>query len=105
MLPPGCMFRDRALATLSRANIPHEIVYVSASLLGVIAAAEAGLALTVLGRSTLTPGLAEVAGLPSLGVAEMAIFGDAEGRSALVDPLVGFIRESLAATVALRPAA
>jgi DNA-binding transcriptional LysR family regulator len=105
MLPPGCMFRDRALATLSRANIPHEIVYVSASLLGVIAAAEAGLAVTVLGRSTLTPGLAEVAGLPSLGVAEMAIFGDAEGRSALVDPLVGFIRESLAATVALRPAA
>lgn len=105
MLPPGCMFRDRALATLSRANIPHEIVYVSASLLGVIAAAEAGLAVTVLGRSTLTPGLAEVGGLPSLGVAEMAIFGDAEGRSALVDPLVGFIRESLAATVALRPAA
>jgi DNA-binding transcriptional LysR family regulator len=105
MLPPGCMFRDRALATLSRANIAHEIIYTSASLLGVIAAAEAGLAVTVLGRSTLTPGLREAAGLPPLGTAEMAIFGDAEGRSALVDPLVGFIRESLAATVALRPAA
>lgn len=105
MLPPGCMFRDRALATLSRANIPHEIVYTSASLLGVIAAAEAGFAVTVLGRSTLTAGLREVPGLPALGSAEMAIFGDAEGRSALVEPLVGFIRESLAATVALRPAA
>ncbi|MCW3475995.1 LysR substrate-binding domain-containing protein [Limobrevibacterium gyesilva] len=105
MLPPGCMFRDRTLSTLSRANIAHEIVYTSASLLGVIAAAEAGLAVTVLGRSTLTPGLREVVGLPPLGTAEMAIFGDAEGRSALVDPLVGFIRESLAATVALRPAA
>jgi hypothetical protein len=35
----------------------------------------------------------------------MAIFGDAEGRMALVDPLVGFIRESLAATVSLRSAA
>ncbi len=105
MLPPGCMFRDRALATLSRANIPHEIVYTSASLLGVIAAAEAGLAITVLGRSTLTAGLREATALPSLGTAEMAIFGDAEGRSALVEPLVGFIRESLAATVALRPAA
>ena len=105
MLPPGCMFRDRALATLSRANIAHEIIYTSASLLGVIAAAEAGLAVTVLGRSSLPPGLREVAGLPDLGTAEMAIFGDAEGRMALVDPLVGFIRESLAATVALRPAA
>ena len=70
-----------------------------------IAAAEAGFALTVLGRSTLTPALREATGLPALGTAEMAIFGDAEGRMALVDPLVGFIRESLAATVALRPAA
>jgi DNA-binding transcriptional LysR family regulator len=105
MLPPGCMFRDRALATLARANIAHEIVYTSASLLGVIAAAEAGLAVSVLGRSTLTPKLREVTSLPPLGTAEMAIFGDAEGRSALVEPLVGFIRESLAATVALRPAA
>jgi DNA-binding transcriptional LysR family regulator len=105
MLPAGCMFRDRALATLSRANIAHEIVYTSASLLGVIAAAEAGLAVTVLGRSTLTAGLREVADLPPLGTAEMAIFGDAEGRSSLVEPLVGFIRESLAATLALRNAA
>jgi DNA-binding transcriptional LysR family regulator len=105
MLPPGCMFRDRALATLSRANIAHEIVYTSASLLGVIAAAEAGLAVTVLGRSTFTPALRELASLPPLGSVEMAIFGDAEGRSALVDPLVGFIRESLAATLAVRPAA
>jgi hypothetical protein len=60
---------------------------------------------TVLGRSSLQPGLREIPGLPPLGTAEMAIFGDADGRSALVDPLVGFIRESLAATVALRQAA
>jgi DNA-binding transcriptional LysR family regulator len=105
MLPPGCMFRDRALAILSRANVAHEIVYTSASLLGVIAAAEAGLAVTVLGRSTLTAALREVPSLPPLGTTEMAIFGDAEGRSALVDPLVGFIRETLAATMAPRAAA
>jgi DNA-binding transcriptional LysR family regulator len=105
MLPPGCMFRDRALATLSRANIAHEIVYPSASLLGVIAAAEAGLAVTVLGRSTVPSNLTEIGQLPDLGSVEMAIFGDTAGRMALVDPLVGFIRESLAATVALRPAA
>jgi DNA-binding transcriptional LysR family regulator len=105
MLPAGCMFRDRALATLSRGNIPHEIIYTSASLLGVIAAAEAGLAATVLGRSTVPQTLAEITLLPPLGHVEMAIFGDAEGRMAMVDPLVGFIRESLAATVAMRSAA
>lgn len=105
MLPAGCMFRERALATLGRADIAQEVVYTSASLLGVIAAAQAGLAVTVLGRSSLPPGLREVTALPPLGTAVMAIFGDAERRMALVDPLVGFIRESLAATVALRPAA
>jgi hypothetical protein len=41
-------------------------------------------------------GLREVADPPSLGTAEMCVFGDAEGRSALVEPLVGLIRESLA---------
>ncbi len=105
MLPAGCMFRDRALTTLARANIANEIVYTSASLLGVIAAVQAGLAVTVLGRSTLPPGLRELPALPLLGTAEMAIFGDAGGRMALVAPLVGFIRDSLEATLGLRPAA
>jgi DNA-binding transcriptional LysR family regulator len=105
MLPAGCMFRDRALATLARADLPAEIVYASASLLGVIAAAQAGLGVTVLGRSSLPPGLMEVASLPALGTCEMAVFGDAEGRMALVGPLIGFIRESLARTLILPRAA
>jgi DNA-binding transcriptional LysR family regulator len=95
MLPPGCMFRDRALAALARAGLGFEVVYVSASLLGVAAAAQAGFALTVLGRSGLPPGLAEVPGLPPLGTAEMCVFGDATGQNPLAGPLVRFIRESL----------
>jgi hypothetical protein len=63
----------RGPATLARANIPREIVYTSASLLGVIAAAEAGFAITVLGRSTLTSNLRETQNLLLLGTAEMAI--------------------------------
>ncbi len=96
MLPQGCMFRDRALAALARAGIAFEVLYTSASLLGVAAAAQAGFAATVLGRSGLLPGLEERAGLPECGTAQMCVFGDAEGRSALVEPLIGFIRESLA---------
>jgi DNA-binding transcriptional LysR family regulator len=95
MLPKGCMFRDRALAALARAGLDFEVVYTSASLLGVAAAAQAGFALTVLGRYGLLPGLAEAPGLPSLGTAEMCVFGDAAGRSQLVEPLIRFIRESL----------
>ena len=97
MLPQGCMFRDRALAALARAGMGFEVVYTSASLLGVAAAAQAGLAATVLGRTGLPPGLVERAGLPACGTAEMCLFGDAEGRSALVEPLIGFIRDSLEA--------
>jgi len=98
MLPQGCMFRDRALAALARAGLAFEVVFTSASLPGVAAAAQAGLAATVLGRTGLPPGLAELPGLPACGTAEMCLFGDAEGRSALVEPLIGFLRESVAAT-------
>ena len=97
MLPQGCMFRDRALAALARAGIAFEVVFTSASLPGVAAAAQAGFAVTVLGRTGLPPGLVERPGLPACGTAEMCLFGDAEGRSALVDPLIGFIRDSVEA--------
>ena len=53
-------------------------------------------ALTVLGRGGLPPGLAEVPGLPPLGTVEMCLFGDAGGQSPLAEPLVRFLRESLA---------
>ena len=82
---------------LARAGLAFEVVYVSASLLGVAAAAQAGLAATVLGRSGLPDGLSELPGLPGLGVAEMAVFGDATGQTQLVEPLIGLIRESLGA--------
>jgi DNA-binding transcriptional LysR family regulator len=100
MLPPGCMFRDRALAALARAGLAFEVVYVSASLLGVAAAAQAGFALTVMGRGGLPPGLEEVVDLPALGTAEMCVFGDGAGQSALAGPLERFIRESLAGDMA-----
>lgn len=94
MLPQGCMFRDRALAALARAGVAFEVVYTSPSLMGVAAAAQAGFAVTVMGRAGLPEGLAEVQGLPPLGTAEMCLFGDAEGRSPLVPLLVEALRGS-----------
>jgi DNA-binding transcriptional LysR family regulator len=95
LLPEGCMFRERALKALAEANVPAETVFTCDSLLGLAAAAQAGFAVTVLGRGGFPPGLAEVSGLPPLGVVEMAVFGDAAGRNAVVEPLVTYIRESL----------
>jgi len=74
MLPKGCMFRDRALTALARAGIDFEVVYTSPSLMGIAAAAQAGFALSVMGRTGLPEGLTEVQGLPSLGTAEMCLF-------------------------------
>jgi DNA-binding transcriptional LysR family regulator len=95
LLPEGCLFRERALAALGRAGLPFEAVFTCDSLMGLAAAAQAGFALTVLGRSGLTEGLVEVIGLPPLGAVEMAVFGDPAGRHQVVEPLVGFIRDSL----------
>jgi DNA-binding transcriptional LysR family regulator len=92
MLPQGCMFRDRALTALARAGIAFEVVYTSPSLMGIAAAAQAGFALSVLGRTGLPEGLVERDGLPPLGTAEMCLFGDAAGQSPLVDPLLHELR-------------
>ncbi|TCH97844.1 LysR family transcriptional regulator [Roseococcus sp. SYP-B2431] len=92
MLPQGCMFRDRALAALARAGIGYEVVYTSPSLMGIAAAAQAGFAVTVIGRTGLPDGLVELEGLPPLGTAEMCLFGDAAGQSPLVEPLLSDLR-------------
>lgn len=92
MLPQGCMFRDRALTALARAGIGYEVIYTSPSLMGIAAAAQAGFALSVLGRTGLPDGLVELDGLPPLGTAEMCLFGDAAGQSPLVEPLLNDLR-------------
>ncbi|MBS7790158.1 LysR family transcriptional regulator [Roseococcus sp. SDR] len=74
MLPQGCMFRDRALTALARAGLAAEVVYTSPSLMGIAAAAQAGFALTVMGRAGLPEGLVELPDLPPLGTAEMCLF-------------------------------
>jgi DNA-binding transcriptional LysR family regulator len=92
MLPQGCMFRDRALTALGRAGIASAVVYTSPSLMGIAAAAQAGFAVSVMGQTGLPAGLVEVPGLPTLGSAEMCLFGDAAGQSPVVEPLLEWLR-------------
>ena len=90
MLPQGCMFRDRALTALARAGIAFDVVYTSPSLMGIAAAAQAGFALSVMGRAGLPEGLVELDGLPALGTAEMCLFSapNPAGNHYLADFLI-----------------
>ncbi len=56
----ACWWRDVAIASLEARGKPYRIAYSSQSVSGVIAAVEAGIAVGLLGRSSLHAGLAAV---------------------------------------------
>ncbi|WP_170361932.1 MULTISPECIES: LysR substrate-binding domain-containing protein [Ruegeria] len=56
----ACWWRDAAIASLEHRAKPYRIVYSSQSVAGVIAAVEAGIAVGLLGRSSLHAGLSIV---------------------------------------------
>lgn len=56
----ACWWRDAAIASLKARGRPYRIVYSSQSVSGVIAAVEAGIAVGLLGRSSLHTGLSVV---------------------------------------------
>lgn len=55
-----CWWRDAAIASLEAQGKPYRVVYSSQSVSGVIAAVEAGIAVGLLGRSSLAPGLVDI---------------------------------------------
>jgi DNA-binding transcriptional LysR family regulator len=72
----GCWFRDHALAEMDRLGRRYRIACSSASVAGVRAAVAAGLAVAVLGRSTLPAGARVLSledGFPSLPGSDIAL--------------------------------
>ena len=55
-----CWWRDAAVTSLKARGKPYRVVYSSQSVSGVLAAVEAGIAVGLLGRSSLHPGLSVV---------------------------------------------
>jgi len=88
---PGSLARRQALAALGAQRRAWRVVYNSSSLAGQIAAVESGLAVAVLTRCSVPPGLTvlgEKQGLPPLSVMEVAALrSKASGPSAAVDAL------------------
>ncbi|MCQ0988673.1 LysR substrate-binding domain-containing protein [Jiella marina] len=60
LLPPGNIFRDHAIAALEQADRPWRIACISESISGLQAAVFSGMAVAVLGRKALVPGMREL---------------------------------------------
>lgn len=89
-----CSFRRTALELLEKAGRPWQIVYSSASLPSIQAAVQAGLGVSVLGRSSLLPGMKPVspkACLPLLPDTSIALYS----RKSPGDPLISSLAASI----------
>jgi len=99
LLPPGNIYRDYAIDTLERASLRWRIACVSESVGGLQAAAFAGMAVTVLGRSALVPAMREIGsneGLPPLPKIELLLYkssgATSKAATALHDYLAHYLR-------------
>jgi len=78
--PEPCVYRKRAIESLTRARRPWRISYTCESLAGTLAAVRAGLGVTVLPRGMVPPDLSIVTrdyGLPDLRSTEIALLQSA----------------------------
>ncbi len=93
---PGCLFRESALVALDEIERPFRIAYSSESYAGLVTAALAGLAVTVMARSSVPAGLRELSpdeGFPVLPSVDIALLRPPPGRSHAADRLADHIAE------------
>jgi DNA-binding transcriptional LysR family regulator len=98
LLPPGNIYREHAIDKLERIGRNWKIACVSASAVGLQAAAIAGMAVTVLGRSALIPGLRELGGnegFPPLPPVELLLYRAAGRNLAAIDALYNYLESYL----------
>lgn len=96
LLPPGNIYREHAIDQLERTGRDWKIACVSASAAGLQAAAFAGMAVTVLGRSALVPGMREVGlneGLPPLPPVDLLLYRAAGRNLAAIDALYNYLED------------
>ena len=99
LLPQGNIYRDHAIAALEAANLRWRIACQSESVGGLQAAAFAGMAVTVLGRSALVAGMRELGpadGLPALPQVALLLYkssgATSKAATALHDYLAHYLR-------------
>ena len=98
VLPAPCIFRSRAVEALNAEERAWRVVYTSDSVNGVVAALRAGLGVSAIAESSLTPELrllTEEDGFPNLPDVELTVFGVGRGKTAVKQALIRFFQERL----------
>ena len=98
VLPPGNIYREHAIDKLERIGRNWKINCISSSAVGLQAAAVAGMAVTVLGRSALTPGLREIGvneGFPPQPPIDLLLYRAAGRNLAAIDALYNYLETYL----------
>lgn len=97
LLPIGNIFRDHAIAALEREHRPWRIACISESASGLQAAVYAGMAVTVLGRSALGPGMRELEApeFPPLPTVELLLYKATGATSAAAGALHDYLQHYL----------
>ncbi|MCP3098485.1 LysR substrate-binding domain-containing protein [Myxococcus sp. K15C18031901] len=98
LFEPGCAARMNVINALSAANRGYRSTYSSASLLGLCAVVQAGLAVAGLAASSVPPTLRVVGkaeGLPALEPLDMSLIRSAASTTAVVSRLDDFLRRIL----------
>ncbi|MFP4657555.1 MAG: LysR substrate-binding domain-containing protein [Desulfonatronovibrionaceae bacterium] len=99
LFPPGfCFFREQALKALSATGKSWRIVCTSRSMSGIRAAVSAGLAVTVVGRHTMSADmcmLGEEEGFPKLPNVGIALHAGDDSCPEQVRRLSGFLKEEM----------
>lgn len=94
MLPPGNIFRDFGLAALERIGRTWRLACVSESIGGLQAAVFAGIAVSVVGRSSILPGMRELGrsdSFPTLPKVDLVLFRAARRPNPAADAMADFI--------------
>jgi hypothetical protein len=98
LLPPGNIYRDHAIERLEASRLRWRIACVSHSVSGLQAAAFAGMAVTVLGRTALVRNMREIGikeGLPPLPKVDLLLYksptATSKAASALHDYLAHYL--------------
>jgi DNA-binding transcriptional LysR family regulator len=99
LFEPGCAARMNVLQALGDADRPYRCTYSSASLLGLIAVVQAGLAVAGLAQQSVPSSLRVIGaneGLPALPDLEIGILRNPLSTTPAVDRLHDFLRRDLA---------
>mgnify|MGYP002008937287 CR=1 FL=1 len=98
MLPPGNLYRDHALQALESHGRPWRIACESESISGLLAAVQAGLAVTVLTEPAVGPGLRTCTGfdgMPELPSVDLVLYCDTDRQDSTSGHLADYLIKRL----------